>query len=656
MTIEPLVLVLEMARADRAGDPYAFSFGQQIYVLRSERGGYETVQIEWGHDLLAALDAVRQPRRAHSALVSLGERLRSILQPAGWPEYESEIRKAVQGGRSVLLVMRFAAAELYALPWELLTLKSTGQHLGELPNFTCHYEWPDTETALTSSTEYAHESTDRILIGWSAAGGAVPAAEHAKMIIENCPSLICDILPHMSCLSLSEKLSAARQEGNPYSMLHILCHGGAADRGFGLILDGQDLHPRVTSPVTIRQLLAPYADTIRLVVLCACDSGNDGALGNQVGSVAQALHRAGFAHVVASRYPFSVTGSINLTQILYKEYLATKGSAMRALMKTRRRLIENNSQLDWISVQLYARVSDEGCRETRRQWPPELTEKVQVARKAEPGQLVGRYRITQRIGSMELEQQFEVMHEDTGLIGELLVLHEDRANHPEAVEQFLGQARLANKIAHSGFPRIYEIGRLADGAPFVIQEQSDGKRLKDIPLPIESVDAARIVRAVAQALVAAHEKQVLHLDLKPSCIRVFHDASQADSIRVRINDIGRSNILYRAKEKERARPRMILFGTPRYNAPEQLTGNVLTDRTDVFILGIIFYELLSGKHPFESGDAASMIAVLMMKDADPIQDIITIDTKIAELLSVMLDKKPANRPTMRYVVSRLSLV
>lgn len=588
MAIAPLVLVLEMARADRAGDPYAFSFGQQNYILRSERGGYETVQIEWGHDLLAALDAVRRPRRAHSAVVNLGERLRSILQPAGWPEYESQIRKAVQDGRRVLLVMRFAAAELYALPWELLTLKSTGQHLGELPNFICYYEWPDTETSFESSTEYTHESTDRILIAWSAAGGAVPAAEQANMIAETCPSLTCDILPHMSCLSLSEKLSAARREGHPYRMLHILCHGGAADRGFGLILDEPVLGPTVTSPVTFRQLIAPYADTIRLVVLCACDSGNDGTLGNQVGSVAQALHRAGFPNVVASRYPFSVNGSIYLTQILYKEYIATNGSAMSALMKARRRLIEDNSQLDWISVQLYARDSAEGHRETHRHWPPELAERVQPARKAEPGQLVGRYRITRRIDSTDLEQQFEVMHEDTGLIGELLVLHEDRANHPEAVEQFLGQARLANKIAHSGFPRIYEIGRLANGAPFVIQEQTDGTILKDILPPIEGMEAVRIVQAVAQALAAAHAKQVLHLDLKP-------------------------------------------------------------------ILGIIFYELLSGKNPFESSDAASMIAALMMKDAEPIQDIITIDSRIAELLRAMLDKKPENRPTMKYVASRLSI-
>lgn len=361
MSTTTLSLVLEMARADEAGDPYAFSFRPQKYLLRSEHGGYETVHIDWNESLLADLDAVRRPGRNTSVVARLGEKLRGFLQPAGWAQHESEIRKAVQTGRHVVLSMRFAAAELYALPWELLRLKSTGQHLGKLSGVLLQYDWPEIETVPERTTERAH--IGRILLAWSAAGGAVPAAEHVSAIsaASRAASLpfdpACDVLAHASYRRLSEVLGAARRDGKPIGVVHLLCHGGAEGSGFGLLLNGEDAEARVVGASALRRLLAPYADMVRLVVLCACDSGNSGALGNQVGSAAQALYRAGVAQVVASRFPLSVSGSIKLTQALYEEFLGSHGSLLSALLLARQRLIEDDTQLDWASVQLYSRPS-----------------------------------------------------------------------------------------------------------------------------------------------------------------------------------------------------------------------------------------------------------------------------------------------------------
>ena len=113
---------------------------------------------------------------------------------------------------------------------------------------------------------------------------------------------------------LSSALTSATQAGRPIAILHLFGAWSAHGQHLGIVLDGEDADgsPVVVDAGRLRQLLAPHAATLRLVVLSACDSGNSGALGNQLGSMAQALHRAGIAAVVASRYPLSVSGSIRL--------------------------------------------------------------------------------------------------------------------------------------------------------------------------------------------------------------------------------------------------------------------------------------------------------------------------------------------------------
>jgi hypothetical protein len=95
-----------------------------------------------------------------------------------------------------------------------------------------------------------------------------------------------------------------------------------------------------------------------MVVLSACNSGNSGTLGNQLGSVAQALHRAGIAAVLASRYPLSISGSIRLCKSLYSALLVSQKTLERALLGVRQALAEDPEQLDWASLQLYARAED----------------------------------------------------------------------------------------------------------------------------------------------------------------------------------------------------------------------------------------------------------------------------------------------------------
>ncbi|MBL9041548.1 MAG: CHAT domain-containing protein [Myxococcales bacterium] len=362
---EALFLVLEFARAEQGGDPYAFRLERMQYLLRSADGNFETAELDWDQALLADLGALQKPERDPVLLQRLGETLRRFLQPAGWAEQEARIQQAISEHQRVVLTVRSAAAELYALPWELITLKGSGQHLAELPEVLIRYEWPGTST--TPALEAPASATGRILVCWSAAAGAVPATEHIAAIHQATEQHRSsfdqdrDVLPHASLGKLDAILESAQRSGPPISVLHILCHGSAAGQTFGLALQGEDAEERIVVDAgRLRQLLAPYAQMVRLVVLAACDSGNSGALGNQLGSVAQALHRAGLAHVVASRYPLSVAGSIRLTQVLYRELLSDGGSLEQAVLSARHSLARDAVQIDWASLQLYGRASDPG--------------------------------------------------------------------------------------------------------------------------------------------------------------------------------------------------------------------------------------------------------------------------------------------------------
>ncbi|WP_437683406.1 nSTAND1 domain-containing NTPase [Sorangium sp. So ce131] len=358
----PLALTLELARTEDAGDPYAFRFQAQTYNVRWENGTYAEAELRWDDALLADLAALQRTRPDPAARARVGELLRMFLGRAGWQTREEEIASAVEGGRAVHLTIRAAAAELYALPWELLCLRATGEHLGELNRCLLRYEWPGTETATPVPDPPAEGG--RILFAWSAAGGDVPAAAHLGAIRRAAArghhafDEGRDVVAGVSTSRLREALA-----GSPVAVLHLLCHGGrlASDtEAYGLVWSGAEPGdaPEVIDAAALRRLLKPHVGALRLVVLMACHGANTGEPGNALGGVAQALHRIGIPAVVASRRPVSVEGSVVLTEVLYERLLVQLAALEEAFLCTREELAEDHASGDWASVQLYARAAD----------------------------------------------------------------------------------------------------------------------------------------------------------------------------------------------------------------------------------------------------------------------------------------------------------
>jgi class 3 adenylate cyclase len=360
MSKPPLSLVFEFARTDTPEDPYAFRFGPQSYTLRTTHGGRKSVHLDWSEELLHDLDALHEPHCDPGTAQRVGRALCNFLEPSGWTWHAQAIASATQQAMPVTVTVRSVAAELYALPWELLPLEATGQCLGELPGVLVRYEWPETHTVPARLIPDARGG--RLVVAWSAAAGEVPASEHIEAIQTACSAggqdfdPADDVIAHASVGAIADVLDRANADGRPVSALHLLCHGGRAGRTWGLMLDGEEDEdePVAVDAWRLRQLLAPYASTLRLVVVLACGS----AYGREFDSVGQALHRAGIQSVVASRFPLSVPGSIRVAQTLYEAMVEEHRALEDAFLSARKQLARDAARLDWAGLQLYARQAD----------------------------------------------------------------------------------------------------------------------------------------------------------------------------------------------------------------------------------------------------------------------------------------------------------
>ncbi len=360
-------ILLSFLRTTDSGDPFGFRMGPQEYVLPTEQGESPSAYLDWDQSLLSDLEQLRRSRRDPTVLQRVGERLRKFVWDAGFSRNEPEIRAAIERREPITITIRSSAAELFALPFELLTLR-TGQTLGECDSLLLRYEWPDNPARTEQPSPRAEGG--RILLAWSAAGGSVPANEHSQAITAAAKQAGFtfdsrrDMLAHASVERIVDTLAAAQSTGDPIAILHLLCHGTDIGSTFGLCLDGEDEAVSVDA-AQLRAQLAPFANMVRLVILSACDSGNGGTLGGQLGSVAQTLQRCGFQAVIASRYPLSVVGSLVFAKTFYAKLLAVPCSVEAAFVAARRKLLlsdvavpQTDRSLDWVSLQLYARHSD----------------------------------------------------------------------------------------------------------------------------------------------------------------------------------------------------------------------------------------------------------------------------------------------------------
>ncbi|MEO8597239.1 MAG: serine/threonine-protein kinase [Candidatus Solibacter sp.] len=253
-----------------------------------------------------------------------------------------------------------------------------------------------------------------------------------------------------------------------------------------------------------------------------------------------------------------------------------------------------------------------------------------------PGTLLGgRYRIIGLLGRGGMGEVYRATDLTLGQSVALKFLPEEASRNQRLLERFHGEVRVARLVSHPNVCRVYDIGEI-EGVPFISMEYVDGEDLTSLLTRIGRLPADKALetsRKLCAGLNAAHERGVIHRDLKPQNIMINKRGE------VVIMDFGLAAITDQLSGAE------VRNGTPAYMAPEQLRGASVTTRSDIYALGLVLYELFTGRRPY---DARNVQHLLDLQDSVHLTAMTSvaadIDPAVEKIIRRCLDPNPERRP------------
>ena len=260
---------------------------------------------------------------------------------------------------------------------------------------------------------------------------------------------------------------------------------------------------------------------------------------------------------------------------------------------------------------------------------------------------IGRYEILDEIGQGAMGTVYRArdpLIERTVAI-KTVSLSQLRQEGADAESRFLREAQSAGRLSHPNIVTIYDVGE-ADGLAYIAMEHLPGTTLRDVmnkgPIPLAlALDTAM---QMAEALAFAHEHGVIHRDIKPANVVVTGQRGC-----VKLTDFG---IAHLANSDHTQTGQML--GSPRYMSPEQAMGREIDGRSDIFSLGAVLYEMLTGHYAFDGDSLPAIVYRVIHETPVPATSLSPrLPVELASLLARMLDKNPEARPDARALVNAL---
>jgi len=253
-----------------------------------------------------------------------------------------------------------------------------------------------------------------------------------------------------------------------------------------------------------------------------------------------------------------------------------------------------------------------------------------------PGTLVaGRYRIISLLGRGGMGEVYRATDLTLAQPVALKFLPDSGSDHRRALERFHNEVRIARQVSHPNVCRVYDVGE-ADGMPYISMEYVDGEDLESLLHRIgrlPSDKALEIARKICAGVAAAHDKGVIHRDLKPANIMLDKRGN------VVVMDFGLAAVADQLRGSE-ARS-----GTPAYMAPEQLRGEEVTAKSDIYALGMVLYEIFTGKRAYEARTMAELIQLQEGTQITSMSSIAAeIDPAVEKVIRRCLEPVPEKRP------------
>ncbi|HEX6272660.1 MAG TPA: protein kinase [Polyangiaceae bacterium] len=269
--------------------------------------------------------------------------------------------------------------------------------------------------------------------------------------------------------------------------------------------------------------------------------------------------------------------------------------------------------------------------------------------------VAGRYRVEKLLGAGGMGAVYRAEHVHMKKTVALKVLHKEFIGVNEIVARFEREAIAAARIEHPNVAPARDFGKLDDGSFYLVLEYVDGKSLRELIAegPLDAQRAVAIAKQIALALVAAHGAGIVHRDLKPDNVMLVPQADGSE--RVKVLDFGIARVTL-SPEVEKAATNLTkvgsVMGTVAYMAPEQALGEEVDERADLYALGVIVHEMLSGRVPFDADSAAQILAKQITEAPPPLPP--GAPAALGALVSELLGKTRVERPpSARAVLERL---
>jgi serine/threonine-protein kinase len=253
--------------------------------------------------------------------------------------------------------------------------------------------------------------------------------------------------------------------------------------------------------------------------------------------------------------------------------------------------------------------------------PPKTTQEGDSGDPMKGRVLAGTYRLRRLLGEGGMGKVYEAGHVRLSKKRYAVkVLQASAADDAEAYARFKREAEIATEIGHSHIVEVHDFNVTEEGQPFMVMEFLEGQDLFDYAAHrrLERHEVTRVLRQVAAALAAAHGRGIVHRDLKPE--NIFLTRNEDGDIHVKLLDFGLSKIKH---GRSRLTKQNAVFGTPNYMSPEQANGQVedIDHRTDIFALGVIAYQCLSGVMPFDGPTPLGILYKVCNEDFKPLTEL-----------------------------------
>jgi serine/threonine protein kinase len=282
---------------------------------------------------------------------------------------------------------------------------------------------------------------------------------------------------------------------------------------------------------------------------------------------------------------------------------------------------------------------------------------LRISGKVDPylGNLIkGRYKIVSKLGEGGMGTVYLAEQVSVGRKVAIKFLLGNYASDDAFIGRFRREARLAASLNHRNIVIVFDFDQSHDGALFIVMEYLGGEKLSDLVRrdgPLEISRATRLGLQIAEGLDAAHQAGVIHRDIKPDNVMVSRSGASEE---IKLMDFGIARLRDAGNASQITRAGLIV-GTPAYMAPEQVEGGEVSDKTDMYALGVVLYEMLSGKVPFTAATPGAVLIKHIKEMPLPLRKLRReLPSSLERVVMQALEKDPQKRQrTMSEVVQQL---